>query len=195
MFYRETIERRLRAVALDSLKKHLPAKQEESLEQQISRAAEWASSKFGGYSISHVNGRFKAGELATFGEAAAMQLSGGRYLVDETTAIVRFIFPCGVQSKGKPPFTADHFEKVGTENSVASKEVLEEASRIRWFFALLFVQTILEVVNGEAEIWMVESGMRHRLHIWKIESESESEKTDAESESESESDAQPELVL
>jgi hypothetical protein len=25
------------------------------------------------------------------------------------------------------------------------------------------------VVNGEAEIWMVESGVRTRLHIWRVE--------------------------
>jgi hypothetical protein len=43
-------------------------------------------------------------------------------------------------------------------------------ARLRWAFGVLFVQSIVQVVNGEAEIWMVESGMRSRLHIWKVES-------------------------
>lgn len=45
----------------------------------------------------------------------------------------------------------------------------EDAATIRWFFRALFVQSILQVVNGEDEIWMVESGMRNRLHIWRVE--------------------------
>ncbi len=176
LFYRETIERRLRAVTPESLKKHFPEKAGESSEQRINRTAEWVSKTFVGYSISHVSGRFNAGKLATFVEAAQMQGDGGRYLIDETTAIVRFIFPCGEPFERKPPFTTDHFEEVGTTADQDSVAAQEEASRIRWFFGLLFVQTILEVVNGEAQIWMVESGMRHRLHIWKVaESESESD--------------------
>jgi hypothetical protein len=176
LFYRETIERRLRAVTLESLKKHFPEKAGESSDEHIKRTAEWASKKFGGYSISHVSGRYKAGELATFTEAAQMQLGGGRYLIDETTAIVRFIFPCGKPTERKPPFTTDHFEEVAIKAGEAPEAAaVDEASRIHWFFGLLFVQTILEVVNGEAEIWMVESGMRHRLHIWKVETETDSE--------------------
>ena len=65
-----------------------------------------------------------------------------RYLIDETTAVTRFIFPCE-----SPP----------------------EVNNVRWFFDRLFVRSIIEVVNGEDEIWMVESGLRNRLHIWRIE--------------------------
>ena len=72
-------------------------------------------------------------------EAAGIQESGGRYLIDETTAVTRFIFPCG-----------------------------GDAQVIRWFFEALFVQSIIQVVNGEAEIWMVESGLVNQLHIWKV---------------------------
>jgi len=45
----------------------------------------------------------------------------------------------------------------------------DDAKLVRWFFGALFVQSITQVVNGEDEIWMVEAGMRHRLHIWRIE--------------------------
>lgn len=44
-----------------------------------------------------------------------------------------------------------------------------EAAVIRWFFWLLFVQSILQVVNGQDEIGMLESGIRNRLHIWRME--------------------------
>jgi len=36
---------------------------------------------------------------------------------------------------------------------------------VRWSFDNLFVSSILEVVNAEDEIWLVESGMKNRLHI------------------------------
>ena len=73
-------------------------------------------------------------------DAAKLEERGGRYLIDETTAIVRFIFPCD-----------------GDEET------------IRWFFNTLFVESIIQVVAGEEQIWMVESGMENRLHIWRTE--------------------------
>jgi hypothetical protein len=169
LFYKDTILQRLRSLDVDTLNKHFPKEAGESREAYLNRTAEWLSTRIGGYSISHVNGRFKAGALSTFAEAAVMQASGGRYLIDETTAIVRFIFPCGKPLERKPPLTAAHFEDVGGD-AVVDGGAVEDASHIRWFFGVLFVQSIVEVVNGEAEIWMVESGMRHRLHIWRVES-------------------------
>ena len=68
---------------------------------------------------------------------------GQRYLVDETTAVSRFIFPCN-------------------DNS--------EAELVRYFFDGLFVQTIIQLINAEDEIWMVESGMSNRVHIWRVPS-------------------------
>lgn len=71
---------------------------------------------------------------------------------------MRFIFPC----KGKPP-------AAGLPLSGGYEEALrEEAASIRWFFNQLFVQSILEVVNGEDEIWLLESGMQNQLHIYKV---------------------------
>lgn len=61
LFYKEMIVRRLRSANLASLKKHFPGNPDEELDLYINRTAEWVSKKFGGYSISHVNGRFKAG--------------------------------------------------------------------------------------------------------------------------------------
>ena len=174
LFYEDSIARRLRTAIPETLKKHFPQLAEENHEAYYIRMADWVSMKFGGYSISHVSGRFKGASLATFTEAAKVQADGGRYLIDETTAIVRFVFPCGKPYELKPPLTTAHFEEVGSED-VQESDAKDEAARIRWFFGLLFVQSIVEVVNGEAEIWMVESGMRHRLHIWRVESKAESD--------------------
>ena len=73
-----------------------------------------------------------------------------RYLVDETTAIVRFLFPCGKVTDSE-------------------KQSEETASQVRWFFEKLFVDTILEVVNGEDEVWLLESGFRSQLKIFRAE--------------------------
>ena len=47
-------------------------------------------------------------------------------------------------------------------------EAKDEAARIRWFFYILFVQSIVEIVNGEDEIWLLESGFKNKLHIWRV---------------------------
>lgn len=44
-----------------------------------------------------------------------------------------------------------------------------EYDTISWVFRILFVENILRIVNGEDEIWMVESGVRNRLHRWVVE--------------------------
>ena len=31
------------------------------------------------------------------------------------------------------------------------------------------VQTIIQLINAEDQIWMVESGMRNRVHIWRVD--------------------------
>ena len=48
------------------------------------------------YNVSfHCEWQIRAQNLLTIREAAQLEVLGDRYLVDETTAIVRFIFPCG----------------------------------------------------------------------------------------------------
>jgi hypothetical protein len=138
LFYRDTIEARLKTIDSSELRGAFPQQESESEADYINRLCMWLSDRFGGYSIYHVNGRFRAGDLVTRSEAGA---STSRYLIDETTAVTRFIFPCD------------------SEN---------EANRVEFFFTNLFVRAIIEVVNGEDEIWMVETGMKNRLHIWRM---------------------------
>ena len=94
--------------------------------------------KFRGYSIYRVDGRFRAMPLTTLKDAAEISREG-TYLTDETTAVCRFVFPCS------------H----------------DEPAKVRFLFDELFVAAITEKVRGEEEIWVVESGMRNQIRIWK----------------------------
>lgn len=138
LFYRDTVDARLRTIDPSALDKFFPPVSGETREGQRDRVCNWISDKFGGYSIYHVDGRFRAQALAT---RATVGQSTSRYLVDETTAVTRFIFPCTNE---------------------------QEAVLVEFLFENLFVKAITEVVNGEDEIWMVESGLKTQLHIWRI---------------------------
>lgn len=138
LFYRDTVEARLKTIDPPELVKVFPKESSESTSSYTQRLCDWISRRFGGYSIYHVNGRFRAQALAT---RAAVGQGASRYLVDETTAVTRFIFPC--------------------ENAT-------EADQVEFFFTNLFVRAIIEVVNGEDEIWMVETGFKNQLHIWRV---------------------------
>jgi hypothetical protein len=169
LFYKDTILARLRAIDLKKLHNQFPAQDGEATEGYLDRLCEWIAKRFQGYSITTVGGRFRALKLMSMTQAATVEENGDRYLIDETTAIVRFIFPCG-QPRRISPATAQDFDI--PEPATNDPTGVAEANEIRWFFNALFVQSIIQVVNGEAEIWMVESGMRNRLHIWRVEADS-----------------------
>jgi hypothetical protein len=149
LFFKDAITSRLKAIDATELRKRF-SHADEAEEQYLHHICNWISDTFGGYSINHVSGRFKVGQLKNRREVVEGEAAGtNRYLVDETTAVVRFIFPCG--SEGD------------------SQKAERRAEQIRWFFDKLFVETILEMVSGEDEVWLLESGMRHQLHIFKAE--------------------------
>ena len=92
-----------------------------------------------------VNGRFRSDTLLTQVQASARQKRGERYLIDETTAVTRFVFP--YQDEG-------------------------ELAKVKFLFQILFIRSIIQLVNGEEQIWMVESGSAgSRLHRWERLSE------------------------
>jgi hypothetical protein len=161
LFYRDTIIDRLKRVSPNRLHKYFPRANEVSDDEYTGGVCDWVQKKFGGYSISHVNGRFRADELMSRTEAA----SHSRYLVDETTAIVRFIFPCGIDRA--TPLHEGYFEELFDDISNDS-DAQQEAMKIRWLFGALFVRSVVQIVSGEDEIWMLESGMQNRLHIWRV---------------------------
>jgi hypothetical protein len=141
LFYKDTILAKLNAQDDRSLFDHFPKESIESKDAYLERLCDWIAPRFVGYSISHVNGRFRAEKLSTREEAHNPSFRK-RYLIDETTAVTRFIFPC-------------------KDN--------DDAERIRWFFEILFVNSIIQVVNGEDEIWMIESGLQNRIYIWRVD--------------------------
>ena len=50
---------------------------------------------------------------------------------------------------------------------------------MRYFFDAVFVRSIIQLVNAEDEIWMVESGMRNRVHIWRVDEDNDEGAIDA----------------
>jgi len=143
LFYKDAILPRLKRTGKAKLVSHgfqdIPGQSDDNF---YARVLKLVDEKFGGYSIYHVDGRFRAGGLKTFDEAVELQKASQRYLVDETTAVTRFIFPCSD---------------------------VDEAKRVRFLFQELFVIAITQLISGEDEIWAVESGMENRVHVWKRE--------------------------
>jgi hypothetical protein len=166
LFYKDAVLSRLKIMDKDILQRYFPIEGNGISDEYYENICRWISNKFGGYSISHVNGRFKASYIKTYEEAFTAMKNGEKYLIDETTAIVRFIFPCGNKITTKNISTDNYFESLaltGEDNTVES-----DAEMIRLFFFTLFVQSIVLIINGEDEIWMLESGINNRLHIWSI---------------------------
>jgi hypothetical protein len=138
LFYKDAILPRLRRIRIEPLKKSFEWKTTDDEQSFLERVCMFVEGKFGGYSIYHVDGRFRSGRLSTQDEAVEIN-KAGRYLVDETTAVTRFIFPCKK----------------------------DEPEKVRFLFKELFINSITEQVSGEDEIWVVESGLRNQVNIWK----------------------------
>lgn len=139
LFFKDALFPRLQRLDAAALRKLFGKDLVQPYEALFESIFSFIERKFGGYSIYHVDGRFRGAPLSTQEEVAAIQRSGQRYLVDETTAVVRFIFPV----KG------------------------DEPEQVRFLFERLFLSAITDQVSGEDEIWVVESGMRNRVSIWK----------------------------
>jgi len=141
LFYKDTIVAKLKTLGFEKLQPSIPLKHGESESAYIERLVSLIELRFVGYSISHVSGRFRAERLLDRDQVARIQKQGRRYLIDETTAIAKFIFPC--------------------KNNA-------EADQTRYLFEALFVRSIIQLVNGEDEIWMIESGLRNQVHVWRV---------------------------
>lgn len=139
LFYKDRVRARLGTIGVAKLAKKYPRQEAESEAIYFDRLLDFIKGHFVGYSIYHVDGRFRSDRLLTQDQAAALQKTGERYLIDETTAVTRFIFP----------YLDD-----------------QELSAIQQLFQVLFVRSIIQLVNGEEQIWMVQSGSAgYQLHI------------------------------
>jgi hypothetical protein len=148
LFYKDRLVSRLRWVDETNLAELFPDAPSGSDEQR-QMILDFIEDRFVGYSVTHVDGRFRSAPLLDHPEAADLEQSGRRYLIDETTAVARFMFP----------YHEDH-----------------DLARIRFLFQELFIRSIIQLVSGEEQIWMVESGSDGSgLHIWERADEGEDE--------------------
>ena len=138
LFYKDAVIPRLKRIGVDRMKKHFEWRLTDDESSYIERVCDFVDEKFGGYSIYHVDGRFRSTQLSTQEEVAEINKTG-RYLLDETTAVTRFIFPCRD----------------------------DEPNKVRFLFRELFVNAITDQVSGEDEIWVVESGLRNQINVWR----------------------------
>lgn len=164
LFYADTLTQRFDELGQPRLEAMLSRDPKESEKDYRARLLEQVSDWFGGYSISLVNGRFRAASLRTRTAAVKHQLDTGRpYLIDETTAAVRFIVPLPA-SKRTP-------EGTNLDFSQSRDAINQEAKRVRDFFFALFVEAVIRIVNGEDVIWLLEeSPLGRLLHTWEYDS-------------------------
>jgi len=153
------IKQRIKEIGVSTIKTALKLPETSSEKDVIDFVINLMGNTIGGYSLHLVSGRFRAGSLSTKSEIASRPFSKGPYLVDETTAVVRFILP--VTTSEEPPSQMSLFEPA---KEVASAEELVE--QMRWLFLNFSAEAVTRVVKKEDEIWLLESGMRSALYRW-----------------------------
>ena len=162
LFYKDTIQQRLQEIGLAEVDSWVERDEGESDEHYIDRVCKLISEKFGGYSISHVSGRYRAAAITTREDAARMLAVDERYIIDETTASVRFIIPIKSTRMEEPDFDEMSFDEIEPDPGV-----IEEISLVHALFFNLFVEAVVRMVQEEDEIWLVEETTRTRsLYTW-----------------------------
>jgi hypothetical protein len=159
LFFLDTVRQRIREIGATRIRdtlKLLPGTPDEAT---IDLVVQFVETTIKGYSLYLVSGRFRQGGLDTREEVATRLPSLGPYIIDETTAVVRFILP--VETPGEEPRQMVLFEPA----EMASRPE-ERAEQVRWLFLNIFAEAVARVVRKEDEIWLVESGMRSALYRW-----------------------------
>lgn len=169
LFFKNTLEEQIRLVGPERFVSVLPKRENESDEKYSARVAQVVSKYFGGYSITHVNGRFRAGGLIDQTQAV-----GKRYIVDETTALVRFIIPLKVGEKTHGDlFTlnASTGPVFSSTSAPGSDPIDKEIVLIRTLFLNVFGEVVVHSVQGEDEIWLLETFRGcQQLFKWEVQS-------------------------
>ena len=171
LFFKDAIVQLAHDVNIEALKKVVETYDEyqnrtfefKSIEDFRERLATFVGDLFGGYSIHHVNGRYKTDSLITSAQVSEWQLRHGRkYIHDETTACVRFIIPL----PSSKSLLDDHSFPYDTEGRSSTKALYHEYALIRALFFEFFAETIVRTVRGEEEIWLLEHTNEQRLYVW-----------------------------
>ena len=159
LFYRDTIEQRILEIGIEQIRAGLKLLQEYPEEKIQQLVFEFIESTIGGYSIYLVNGRYRADQLASRADVVKRPFGYGPYIVDETTAIVRFILPVETDA-------AQFAHGNLLEPAAPSIHAKQRAEQIRWLFLNFFAEALIRVVPKEDEIWLLESGMRSAFYRW-----------------------------
>ncbi len=159
LFYRDTIEQRIQEIGFAQIRAGLDLENSYSDAKISQLVFDFMESTIGGYSIYLVNGRYRADKLASRAEVVNRPFAYGSYIVDETTAIVRFILPVKTDAE---KFERGKILEPATDSFHASKR----AELIRWLFLNFFAEALISVVQNEDEIWLLESGMRSAFYRW-----------------------------
>lgn len=170
LFYADTLITRINEIGLEKITTFIDRPVDIDDQQYVDKVLNSVGNYFGGYSIFHVQGRFRAADLTDIKGAAQGMVNRQRYLIDETTAVVRFIAPCYTT---KSEFK-DDFESIVkalsepdfVEDTESLKKIQEEIVLIRCIFFFFFVETVVRTVKGEDEIWLLETGLNRRLYRW-----------------------------
>jgi hypothetical protein len=160
--YSDTLLEKLQTIDSVRLEKAFPRHEGEQLTTFHARLCGLIGDYFSGYSIGQVAGRFRVADLVSRAEAADLDAEGEDYLLDETTAVVKFIVP--IQSS-ETLISADGSPETKQLALDLALDLGEdrEIEQIEWLFRNVFLSSILNTV-GQAEIWAVESGARFQLN-------------------------------
>jgi len=170
LFFKDTVAQRIREIGLVDLQRSVPRSGGATDDEYIDAICGAISSYFGGYSIVHVQGRFRAvSNLLTRQEAGKVLAHDDRYLIDETTASVRFIVPCQAVVGAFEEGFGSVSEALDNPSSglFDAQALTEEVARIRELFFGFFVEAVVDTVQGEDEIWLIETAPSgQRLFKW-----------------------------
>lgn len=165
LFYQDTLERRIAEIGLDRIAEIVPRYPGDDDLAYTSQIISFIGERISGFSISHVSGRFRTSDILSRAKSAERFMKDETampYLIDETTAVVRFIIPC-VSSKMKhgSEFNVQEPDEPPHWTEAVKTEVLQ----IRAIFFELFVEALVPTIRGEKLIWMVEtSPMGEKLY-------------------------------
>lgn len=159
LFFRDSIEQRILEIGIDRIRDGLKLDVNEGVAEIRNQVFSFFDTAVGGYSIFMVSGRYRARALLSREEALSRSPVYGPYIMDETTAVVRFIFPVGMEAD-----TYVHGKLL--EPAVPGGEVALQAERTSWLFLNFFAEAMIRVVHGEQEIWLLESGLRSAIYRW-----------------------------
>jgi len=152
LFYRDTLKRRILEVGVATMAETIPREIGDNDDEYVDRVIAFIGDRIGGFSISHVSGRFRTGAILSREKSAEQIARDIPYLIDETTAVVRFIIPC-LSSR-----TA-HGVDFNLDEPAQAREadVKLEVRRIRTIFFEFFVEALVKTIRGEKLIWMLET--------------------------------------